>query len=547
MPSSPRSWPPSAQELQGHLSGVALDYAVLQAKNELAVAAGLMRPFLSANDRSRWCTVRALVEPDMRVPGTPDALDKVIDAKVIDAKVAGGKLKMRPGWDTINLVFHDGHYYSSKPPLESTLMAAEYWAIFHATGKTLGTHPYEIGRFMLFTINGGCLLLMFVFTARQIERLGTSDWGRIFVMACCVFGTFLTTFAVTITNHLPAAACTAVLLDALVRIWFDGDRRTWTFVIAGFFSAMLVASEIPAGLLSALVTLVVFCMAAKKTLIAYLPPALLVTAAFFGTNWIAVHDLKPAQMHRGGHDNWYDYPGSYWNAKQGIDAGEKSAGVYALNVLVGHHGIFSLTPIWLLFVLGTGIWLVHGSSRRLPGEGLAPSSPLPPGEGQGVRGVKVRAEGQYHSGRRTSPPLRRSRPLCDARLYGVLHLVSGRRSQLWRQRLGVSLGLLAGPAVAGVDVAGGRPDGPPPLVARLGLAALGGLRLVVPLSDMESLDRPVAHELSRLHGLAVREFAFAYKPDAQAKEHSTDSFACASDLYAQNLSLQLYRNLRSTR
>ncbi len=79
-------------------------------------------------------------------------------------------------------------------------------------------------------------------------------------------------------------------------------------------------------------TLVVLRISPKKTLIAYLPPALLVTAAFFGTNWIAVHDLKPAQMHRSGNDNWYDYPGSYWNAKQGIDAGEKSTGVYATNM-----------------------------------------------------------------------------------------------------------------------------------------------------------------------------------------------------------------------
>ena len=31
----------------------------------------LQRPFLSANDRSRWCTVRALVEDDMRVEGAP--------------------------------------------------------------------------------------------------------------------------------------------------------------------------------------------------------------------------------------------------------------------------------------------------------------------------------------------------------------------------------------------------------------------------------------------------------------------------------------------
>ncbi len=237
-------------------------------------------------------------------------------------------------------------------------------------------------------------MLLFIFTARLIERLGTSDWGRVFVMACCVFGTFLTTFAVTITNHLPAAACTAVLLDALVRIWLDGDRRAWTFIVAGFFSAMLAANEVPAGLFSAAATLVVFFVAPKKTLTAYLPPALLVTAAFLATNWIAVHDLKPAQMHRGGSDNWYDYPGSYWLAKQGIDAGEPSAGVYALHVLVGHHGVFSLTPIWLLFLLGAGIWIVRGSnvSPLSAGQALGKTgSALRPGERQGVRAESVSA------------------------------------------------------------------------------------------------------------------------------------------------------------
>jgi hypothetical protein len=339
-------------------TGIEMEYALRQAETELAVRNGLWRPFLSGNDRSRWCTVRALVEPDMRVADAPYAIDKVTDVRVVD-----NKLKMRPGWDTIDMVWHNGHFYSSKPPLLSTLMAAEYWVIYHATGKSLGTHPYEIGRFMLITINGACLLLIFVFTARLVERLGTTDWGRILVMASCVFGTFLATFATTITNHLPAAACTAVLLEALVRIWFDGDRRTWTFIVAGFCSALLVANEIPAALFSAAASAVILWLAPKKTLLAYLPPALLVTAAFLATNWIAVGSWKPAQMHRSAGDNWYDYPGSYWANRQGIDQGEKSAAVYSFHVLAGHHGIFSLTPVWLLSLLGGGLWLLRGERR----------------------------------------------------------------------------------------------------------------------------------------------------------------------------------------
>jgi hypothetical protein len=336
------------------LTGLEIDYAVQREETVLAVSSGTWRPFLSANDRSRWCTVRALVEPEMRVPGAPYAIDKVIDRK------------SSPGWDTIDKVQHNGHYYSSKQPMLCTLLAAQYWVVYNVTGKSLGTHPYEIGRFMLITINGTCLLLLFIFMARLIERLGATDWGRIFVMASCVFGTFLTTFAVTITNHLPAAACAAVLLDALVRIWFDGDRRNWTFVVAGFFAAMLAANEIPAAALSAAAFVTLLWLAPRKTLLAGLPPALLVAAAFFATNWIAVGSLKTAQMHRSGEDNWYNYDGSYWHDRQGIDQGEKSAAVYSLHTLIGHHGILSLTPIWWVSLLGGGHWLFRGQRHKRP-------------------------------------------------------------------------------------------------------------------------------------------------------------------------------------
>ncbi|MFM9115243.1 MAG: hypothetical protein ACKOU6_03680, partial [Planctomycetota bacterium] len=56
----------------------------------------------------------------------------------------------------------------------------------------------------------------------------------------------------------------------------------------------------------------------------------------------------PLELRRWG--NWYEYEGSYWSADrlQGVDRGEPSRLTYAFHVLVGHHGIFSLTPVWLL-------------------------------------------------------------------------------------------------------------------------------------------------------------------------------------------------------
>ena len=58
-------------------------------------------------------------------------------------------------------------------------------------------------------------------------------------------------------------------------------------------------------------------------------------------------------------DNWYDYPGSYWEGRklEGKDAGEPSRLLYLFHMLVGHHGLFSLTPVWILSLLGIAVLL----------------------------------------------------------------------------------------------------------------------------------------------------------------------------------------------
>ena len=271
------------------------------------------------------------------------------------------------------MVKHGGHYYSSKPPLLATLMAGVYWPIYRFTGASLGTHPYEIGRFMLVLLNLVPLVIGFVLLARLVERFGTTDWGRIFVMAAATFGTFLTTFAVAINNHLPAAVCAIAAVYAAVRIWFDGERRWRYFIVAGLFGALAAGNELPATSLLAVLTAALLWKAPRLTLLGFAPAVAIVAVAFFGTNWIAHRSLMPAYGHGSGKDNWYDYTierdgriiESHWKHPTGLDRGEPSRAVYAFNVLVGHHGIFSLTPVWLLSVLGTVLWLFHRGDPRL--------------------------------------------------------------------------------------------------------------------------------------------------------------------------------------
>ncbi|MBI3836400.1 MAG: hypothetical protein HY288_00520 [Planctomycetia bacterium] len=318
------------------------------------------RPFLSANDRSRWATVRSLVEQ-----GTY-AIDDIVAQR---------------GWDTIDMVKHVGpdgkeHLYSSKPPLFATVMAGEYWLINRLTGATLASHPYEIGRFMLLAINVIPMLIYFVLLALLAERFGTTDWGRLFMMAAATSGTFLTTFVVTVNNHTPAAVCVAIALFAAIRIWYDG-RRAWRyFALAGFFAALAVTNELPALSLFALLGAALYWKAPRETLVAYLPAGLVVAAAAFGTNYAAHQSLRPPYMHRSQTDpadNWYDYSylkdgklrDSYWSNPVGIDRGEPSVARYALHATIGHHGIFSLTPVWLLTLWGLALMWRDRRHREL--------------------------------------------------------------------------------------------------------------------------------------------------------------------------------------
>jgi hypothetical protein len=321
------------------------------------------RPFLSSNDRSRWATVRSLVE---------------LGTYKIDEIVG------QPNWDTIDMVKHDdqgrpapganeGHLYSSKPPLLATLLAAPYWLIYKLTGATLAEHPFAIGRPLLILFNVLPMIVYFLVVARLVERYGTTDWGRIFVMTCAAFGTFLSTFAVVINNHLTAAVSAAIALDAALRIWYDGERRQRWFFVAGVFAAFTAANELPALVFLSAVAIGLLYKAPAGTLKTFVPGALLVLAAAEGTNYLAHHSLTPAYAHRSEGDNWYDYQfmrngkvrNSYWSKPQGrspIDQGEPDPWKYVFHALVGHHGIFSLTPIWLFSFWGMALLCL----RRMP-------------------------------------------------------------------------------------------------------------------------------------------------------------------------------------
>lgn len=408
-------------------------------------------PFFSANDRSRWATVRALGD------------DNVFE---IDDVIARGQAV---DWDTIDKVQHLGsdgqmHSYSSKPPLLPTMVAYLYKAVKFFSGKTITEDTFLVTRILLLLINALPWGLFLYFLANTIDCIAVRDWSRYFVLGCAGFGTFLTTFSITFCNHLPAAVATMACVYALLRISRGQETRlpkaTWfTFFLAGLSAAFAFANELPALSLFAIAFVVCLFQSPPKTMSGFVPAAALVIAGFFGTNYWAHGTLIPAYAHRSDgatlarietdkpiaamgqledgklpesikaelpdsyrfsaievtagdwpstpedtqrwlvrdrvsnnqfviakaessdafevrrRGNWYEYPRSYWLASNEanrslVDRGESDQLAYTFHVLIGHHGIFSLTPIWILSLAGM-ISLCFASHLKLRWFGVA--------------------------------------------------------------------------------------------------------------------------------------------------------------------------------
>ncbi|QDS95595.1 hypothetical protein FF011L_43930 [Roseimaritima multifibrata] len=416
------------------LAMVAGRIAVVSSKDGLV-------PFLSANDRSRWCTVAALVED-----GTY-RIDRQIQITATDPKI---KRDVRT-WQTIDRVRHQGtdglyHDYSSKPPLFPTMIAGLYGVIYFATGMALTEHPFYVGRLVLAGTNLSLLALFLLPVLSLIRVHGRTVWGRVFTAAGACFGTMLLPFSVSLNNHLPAAAGAAFALWVLA----DPQRSSrfgWMF-LAGMAAAFMAANELPAASMLALFGLLALIRSPSRACLGFVPGIVLVAVAFFGTNWLAHRSLRPAYAHRGNGpliaeilkqeedrdfpdairirdalvaadetivermgilnsededrwmavtesgnqryavltvgdqwqirqwDDWYEYERSYWTGdrRSGIDKGEASRGTYLFNMTFGHHGLFSLTPIWLLSIGGLFLWMRPNSLGRLEEDKTAGAS-----------------------------------------------------------------------------------------------------------------------------------------------------------------------------
>jgi hypothetical protein len=331
-------------------------------------------PTFSSNDRSRWAAIRALVDEGTWVIGRRDRQTGK-DSGII----------FEEGWQSVDKMLNPDtlEFYSTKPPLLTFLAACEYWLLKksfrwslsedNATGAS--DHRFAVVRVCLLTFNVLPFVIYLWLLTRLAERFGVTDWGRLFVVAAACFATLVTQFLITLNNHTLATCSVVVAVYAAVRLLSSSEDAWRWFIIAGFFAGFTAVNELPATAFAAGLGLLLLLRFPRKTLLAFVPAALVPVVALLALNYAELGELNLGYSKFG--TAWYEYEGSHWKnlpdkSKRGIDwaKNRETKGAYASNLLLGHHGWFSLTPIYLLGLGGMGLGV-----RRLFGGAVAPRRP----------------------------------------------------------------------------------------------------------------------------------------------------------------------------
>jgi hypothetical protein len=293
----------------------------------------------NANTGSRYATIEALVDY-----GTFH-IDRSRYVRTID------KYKVGP------------NYISSKPPTLPAVGAAVYWVYKELTGKTIARHEGDVVRTVSFWTGGACHILFLIYFYRLSRLLFKRQLAVIVAMAGASFAYLGVGYATHINNHSTAAALAVCGLYYAVRIRLGRDERPWHWPLAGFVLGILPAVDLPGLAITAALTVYLFTHDKKKTLLWFLPALLPGVLFHLALTYYISGSLKPFYFNR----ELKTFKEFYFRKAGGIDGLKEPKLLYAFNALLGHHGLFSMTPLYLF-----GLWELVRSlkTRRYLAESL---------------------------------------------------------------------------------------------------------------------------------------------------------------------------------
>lgn len=252
--------------------------------------------------------------------------------------------------DTVDKVKIGTRYYSSKPPMLSTAGAVIYKVLHELTGMSFREDAAPAVKVMNLLLGGLSHVALLVYAYLFISRLGVSAPVALWSYACFAFGQLGLAYATTVNNHTAAEAAGFAAFCHAAGLRRGLLVKPWHWLAAGFAAGLAPTLDLGMLFVSVAIGLYLLSWDWRKTLTRFVPASLPPMAAHFALTFMSSGGLRPIYLRR----ELYQYPGSYWNAPTGIDALDEPRLTYLYNLLIGHHGLLSMTPVivfalWALF------------------------------------------------------------------------------------------------------------------------------------------------------------------------------------------------------
>jgi hypothetical protein len=301
-------------------------------------------PRHSGNVWSRYMTIESLVER-----GTP----------------AIERSSMLGPSGSPDVVRVDGHTYSDKPPVLSTLSALVYAPLWFSGWRFSGPPPQFVQvNLIMVTVVVGLASASAVVAMRLLLQCVDLPRGLADVVTLALaFSSQLFSYAVTFNNHSVAAGLIAWAF-ALVALERPGARRRRG--LAGLLAGLAATIDLPAGCASALVVGIWLGARARRVPLVYLSVAALPWVLHAALQLASTGSPLPVEMT----PDAFHFAKSYWITEAGRARETVPRWLWGVELLLGPQGWLTVTPLVALGLAGMGRIVL---SKRDPLRPLAAS------------------------------------------------------------------------------------------------------------------------------------------------------------------------------
>lgn len=246
--------------------------------------------------------------------------------------------------DTADRVMIEGKYYSSKPPALSAMAAGVYALFSLISGMDfISATSASVAFVNILTGLIPYLLTLFFFYRLLMEWSGSPRTVSLGLLVF-TFNYIGLGYATDINNHVPSAMCLLISFYMAFLIRRKGKGSAFRWCISGFMAGLASAFEFWAGLFAAAFAVYLILHDRRRTLLLFLPFAAVPVAGHFLLSLASTGSLLPVYLR----PDLYQFQGGYWTNPTGIDAIREPKYIYFFNILLGHHGLVSMTPVFIL-------------------------------------------------------------------------------------------------------------------------------------------------------------------------------------------------------